>query len=145
MISGDDGNRYSFSMEDVKGDMKISRASKVDFAIDAGAAKEIYRAVGAMDSIGAGQKNKFVAGILAIIFGAIGVHKFYLGRKKQGIIMLSTWFISLILIMTMIGAVIGGPVIWILYIIGFVEGVIMLIKPQDEFERIYIDEAKAWF
>jgi len=50
MISGDDGKRYPFSLEDVKGNAKTSSGSKVDFDIDNGSAKDIYEAVGSMDS-----------------------------------------------------------------------------------------------
>lgn len=32
-----------------------------------------------------GQKSKFVAGILAILLGTLGVHNFYLGFTKKGI------------------------------------------------------------
>ncbi len=46
VISGEDGNRYSFSMEEVKDDTEISTGSKVDFDVDDGFAKEIYGVVG---------------------------------------------------------------------------------------------------
>lgn len=32
------------------------------------------------------KSKKLVAGILAILLGAIGVHKFYLGYTKEGVI-----------------------------------------------------------
>jgi len=143
-ISGEDGNRYQFVSSDAQGNNKITRASKVDFIIEDGTAKEIYKVVGSMESL-AGDKNKFIAGLLGIFFGTFGVHKFYLGRKKQGIMMLSAFIFSWILMMTVIGVFIGGPVLWVLYMIGFIEGVILIIKPQDEFQRIYIDGDKAWF
>ena len=31
------------------------------------------------------QKSKFVAGILAILLGTLGIHNFYLGFNKQGV------------------------------------------------------------
>jgi TM2 domain-containing membrane protein YozV/ribosomal protein L40E len=33
-----------------------------------------------------GEKSKIVAGILALLLGGIGIHKFYLGRIGQGIL-----------------------------------------------------------
>jgi len=144
VISGDDGNRYSFSIENVKGDAKISRASKVDFSIDGDSAKDIYRAVGAMDSLGA-EKNKFIAGLLAIFLGALGIHKFYLGRKTQGFIMLGLWLVGWIMVMTMVGVIIGAPILWLLYIVALIEGIMLLLKSQDEFQRIYVEGKKAWF
>ena len=39
--------------------------------------------------------SKIVAGILAIILGAIGIHKFYLGYKEQGFIQLAIFLVAL--------------------------------------------------
>jgi len=135
MISGDDGNRYSFSMEDVNGDIKVSRASSVDFTIDNGTAKEIYRAVGAVESF-SGDKNKVVAGLLALFFGWIGIHKFYLGRKSAGIIML---------VVSLLGFVLLGIPTMVMGFIAFIEAIIYFLKPVDEFQRLYVEGSKAWF
>lgn len=35
------------------------------------------------------EKNKVVAGVLAILLGWLGIHKFYLGYNKEGLIMLA--------------------------------------------------------
>ena len=32
-----------------------------------------------------GQKSKFIAGILAILLGTLGIHNFYLGYTKKGV------------------------------------------------------------
>jgi len=37
------------------------------------------------------------------------------------------------------------PFSLIVSIIGFIEGVIYLIKSDEEIERIYVQEGKAWF
>jgi TM2 domain-containing membrane protein YozV len=34
------------------------------------------------------EDEKVVAGVLALLFGGLGLHKFYLGRMKQGIVFL---------------------------------------------------------
>lgn len=46
--------------------------------------------VNVLDSIGVWvpRKSRIAAGILAILFGAIGIHKFYLGRIGKGILYL---------------------------------------------------------
>jgi len=135
MISGDDGNRYSFSMEDVKGDAKIARASSVDFTIENDVAKEIYRAVGAVESL-SGDKNKVVAGLLALFFGWFGIHKFYLGKKSAGIIML---------VVSLLGFILLGIPTMIMGMIAFIEAIIYFLKPVDEFQRLYVEGDKSWF
>ena len=43
------------------------------------------------------EKSKLVAGLLGIFLGGFGVHKFYLGYTKEGIIMLAVWLVGLLL------------------------------------------------
>ena len=38
-----------------------------------------------------GQKSKFIAGILAILLGSLGIHNFYLGYNGKGIAQLLLW------------------------------------------------------
>jgi len=135
IISGEDGSRYPFSRSDVQGDSKIARASKVDFIVADGSAKEIYKAVGSIESF-SGEKNKIVAALLALFLGSLGIHKFYLGRMKQGVIMVVVFFLGFILL--------GIPSL-IIGIIAFVEAIIYLLKPEDEFQRLYVDGDKGWF
>lgn len=75
----------------------------------------------------AGAEKKVVAGILAILLGGFGVHKFYLGYTKEGVIQL---LLSLVCI--------GG-------ILGIIEGVIYLTKSDQEFVDTYITGRKGWF
>ncbi len=81
-------------------------------------------------------EKKLVAGILAILLGSLGIHKFYLGYQKEGIIMLVIgivgWFLCAIPTM-------------IVGIIGVVEGVLYLTKPDAEFDRTYVTGRKPWF
>lgn len=81
----------------------------------------------------AGADKKIVAGILAILLGAFGIHKFILGYTTAGIIML------LITVLTLgFGAFIVG-------IIGLIEGILYLMKSDEEFVATYITGKKAWF
>jgi TM2 domain-containing membrane protein YozV len=72
-------------------------------------------------------EKKVTAGVLAILLGAFGVHKFYLGYTKAGIIQL---LLSLLCI--------GG-------LIGLIEGIIYLTKSDEEFDRTYVQNQKEWF
>jgi TM2 domain-containing membrane protein YozV len=74
-------------------------------------------------------QKKMVAGILGILLGGLGAHRFYLGDTTGGII-------RLVISVVTCGA--GG-------IIGLIEGIMYLIKPDDEFEKTYLIEKKAWF
>jgi TM2 domain-containing membrane protein YozV len=78
-------------------------------------------------------KSNVVAGILAIFLGTLGVHKFYLGYKAAGIIMLAVTIFTL-----GFGAILMGP-------IAFIEGIIYLTKGQDKFNQTYVLGKKTWF
>lgn len=73
--------------------------------------------------------KRVLAGVLAIVLGGFGVHKFILGYTKEGVI-------HLVITLFTCGA--GG-------IIGLIEGIIYLTKSDEEFKRIYVDGRKGWF
>lgn len=83
-----------------------------------------------------GTDKKLVAGLLAILLGAFGVHKFYLGYQKEGIIMLVIGIVGFFLC--------GIPTV-VVSIIGIIEGILYLTKPDEEFNRIYVTGRKPWF
>lgn len=85
----------------------------------------------------AGSKGKVAAGLLGIFLGWIGIHKFYLGYNKEGLIML---LVSLLGGMISCGAATG-----IMSVIGLIEGIIYLTKSDDEFEQLYVQNHKGWF
>lgn len=60
------------------------------------------------------QKSKVVAGLLGIFLGAWGIHRFYLGYTKIGIIQI---------IVTLVTCGIGS--LW-----GFIEGILILCGSQ---------------
>lgn len=76
----------------------------------------------------ANQKSKVVAGVLGILLGGFGVHRFYLSDMTGGIIRLA---LSLCF---GLGA-----------IIGLIEGIIYLTKSDDDFQKTYVEGKKAWF
>ncbi|WPO84489.1 TM2 domain-containing protein [Chryseobacterium sp. JJR-5R] len=74
-------------------------------------------------------EKKVAAGILGLLLGTFGIHKFYLGYTKAGIIQL----------------VLGLVTCGIVGIIGFIEGIIYLTKSDEEFDRTYVQNQKEWF
>ncbi|MEO0455482.1 MAG: TM2 domain-containing protein [Cyanobacteria bacterium P01_A01_bin.114] len=80
-----------------------------------------------------GADKKIVAGICGIILGALGVHKFILGYTTEGIIMLLVSVLSCGFLSPVIG------------VIGLIEGIMYLVKTDDEFVSTYINGKKGWF
>lgn len=83
------------------------------------------------------KKEKLVAALLAIFLGGLGIHKFYLAAGPQG--MRSPYMVAgIIHIVLSLVCGIGA-------IIGLVEGILYLLKSDEEFQRIYVEDTKAWF
>lgn len=82
-------------------------------------------------------KDHVAAGLLAIVFGCFGIHKFYLGYTTPGFIMLA---------ITIIGGVITfGIAALVMIVIGIIEGVIYLTMSQSEFEETHVNQVHSWF
>ena len=80
-------------------------------------------------------KSKVVAGLLALFVGSLGIHKFYLGYKSEGIIML---------VITLLGSlVLIGP--FVMGVISLIEGIIYLTKSDEDFNHTYVQNKKGWF
>ncbi len=77
--------------------------------------------------------KRVVAGILGIILGPLGIHKFILGYTTEGIVML---------LLTIVTCGIGG---WLTGLIGLIEGIIYLTKSDEDFIQIYQVNKKGWF
>lgn len=78
-------------------------------------------------------KNKLTAGLLAILLGGIGVHKFYMGSWGWGIV-----FIAIVLLTGGFGGIATGTC-------ALVEGIIYLTMSQDRFNEKYPPETEAPF
>lgn len=75
---------------------------------------------GQSNVVSGSSKDQNTAGILAILLGGIGVHKFYLGETWKGVLyLLFCW--------TFIPA-----------IVALVEGILYLTKSEEEFQRKYV-------
>lgn len=129
-ISGEDGQRYTFRPNDWSDQIGPAIGALIDFDIDGRNAKRIYRQPGTMPATLAapppprtGGRNKYVAAVLAFLFGVLGVHRFYLGRTGTGILML-------VLSLTVVGLIVTG--LWAL-----VDTIRYLVMPDDEFAARY--------
>jgi len=80
-----------------------------------------------------GADKKIAAGICGILIGSLGIHKFVLGYTTEGVIMLCVSLLTC------------GMAAPIMSIIGIVEGIMYLTKPDEEFVRTYIQGRKGWF
>lgn len=77
--------------------------------------------------------KKVLCGVLGIILGSLGIHKFVLGYNKAGLIML------LVSLLTCgVGASVMG-------LIGLIEGIMYLTKSDQEFYQTYMVGQKEWF
>lgn len=77
-------------------------------------------------------------GLLALLLGwwgpgALGIHKFLMGRKKQGIICLVLCVVTC------------GLAVPILSLISLIEGIIYLTKSDAQFRNDYVYGNKDWF
>lgn len=73
--------------------------------------------------------KRVIAGVLGILFGGLGIHKFVLGYTKEGLIQILISFVSC----------------GVLSIIGLIEGIIYLTKSDEEFVELYQNNYKGWF
>ena len=87
------------------------------------------------------ENKKMLAGILGIVLGGFGAHKFVLGYTKEGLILLGILLISFPLMCIIIGAF----TMYIPIIIGLIEGIIYLTKSDEEFYQTYQVGKKPWF
>jgi TM2 domain-containing membrane protein YozV len=75
--------------------------------------------------------NRIAVGVLAILFGCLGVHKFILGRTGQGVLMLLATC-----------TFVFAPA---MALVGLVEGLIYLTRTDGDFYRIYVRGRRGWF
>ena len=75
------------------------------------------------------ENKKMLAGILALLIGSLGIHKFILGYTQEGILQI---------VITFVTCGIGG-------IIPLIEGIIYLTKSDEEFYQTYQVNKKGWF
>ena len=84
-----------------------------------------------------GADKKITAGILAILLGGLGIHKFYLGYTTAGLIMLLVGLCA--------GFFTCGIGYSVMHVIGLIEGIIYLTRTDAEFVATYVVGKKEWF
>ncbi len=111
-----------------------------------------------------GENDRMVAALLAIVLGWTGIHKFYLGNIRTGVMQAMGGFVGLQLFYIISGAfgflgsfidafsyvAMGFRFIGILILIamgaiGVAEGAIYITKSDEDFREIYVDGDKQWF
>lgn len=75
------------------------------------------------------ESKRVLAGVLGILIGSIGIHRFVLDDAKGGLLRI---------LITVVTCGMGG-------LIGLIEGIIYLTKSDEEFVQTYQVEKKAWF
>lgn len=75
------------------------------------------------------ESKRVLAGVLGIVLGGLGIHRFMLGDTTGGILRI---------VITVITFGFGA-------IIGLIEGIIYLTKSDEDFVQTYLVDKKAWF
>ena len=75
------------------------------------------------------ESKRALAGIMGIVLGAFGVHRFVIDDVKGGILRI---------VITICTCGLGQ-------VIGLIEGIIYLTKSDEEFIQTYQVEKKGWF
>ena len=137
-----DDNNLNDNNSDMLGDAKKGArkaAEKAEeFAEEANeSAKEFAKEAKETFNNVSGENKRVLAGILAIVLGSLGIHKFILGYNKEGIILLAVTLI--------VGFFTCGFGAGLTGLIGIIEGVIYLTKTDEEFYNTYQVGNKPWF
>lgn len=90
---------------------------------------------------GSGEKTKVAAGLLGILLGWSGAHKFYLGYNVPGILMLLATGAGFCLLFFFVGVFF----VWIPGTVGLIEGILYLTKSDAEFHQTYVVNKREWF
>jgi TM2 domain-containing membrane protein YozV len=73
--------------------------------------------------------KRVLAGVLGIVLGNLGVHKFILGYTKEGLLQIA---------LSIVTCGVGG-------LVGLIEGIIYLTKTDEQFIQEYQINKKGWF
>jgi TM2 domain-containing membrane protein YozV len=136
-ISGLDGQRYHFSDSHWLTPGRPKLGEMLDFEAKGERALAIYSmGAPAGGAASTGGKSRIAAALLAVFLGGFGIHKFYLGKTKAGLIMLFCFLFGapLFLVPT---AVIAA--------IALAEAIIYLFTSDEDFDARYVRGDRSWF
>ncbi len=77
--------------------------------------------------------KRVAAGICGILLGSLGIHKFILGYYFAG---------ALMLLITLCSCCFFSGVS---HLVGLIEGILYLVKSDEEFYNTYIKNRRPWF
>jgi TM2 domain-containing membrane protein YozV len=133
IVTGEDGRRYSFKPLDWAARGEPAVGMEVDFETHESRALSIFPVPGASPPPVAvasappapdlGDRNKYIAALIAFLIGPLGIHRFYLGRTGSGIAMV-------LLSCTIVGLLLTVP--WAL-----IDMIRYLVMSDREFEERY--------
>ena len=135
LISGDDGQRYTFTGPEWRESTLPSPGDRVDFQPDGARAIAVYRLAFQQSGAPGAQKSKIAAGLFGIFLGWLGIHKFYLGYAGPGVIMLLCGTLGWFLVFPALAVA----------LIGLIEGIIYLTKSDQDFHHTYELNRRPWF
>ncbi|MBD2429743.1 MULTISPECIES: TM2 domain-containing protein [Fischerella] len=81
--------------------------------------------------------KQLLAGYSGIMLGGLGIHKFVLGYTTEGFIMLMISLVG--------GYFTYGLTLFIMQLVGLIEGMIYLNKSYDQFVDTYFVNKQGWF
>ena len=139
----EDTNKLNDDFNELLGDAKESakefakeaRNSTKQFSEEAKRSADNFTQ-SANDTFAATENKKLLSGILGILLGWLGIHKFVLGYNTEGIILL---------VLGLLGFLTCGITSGISWLIGLIEGIIYLTKTDEEFYTTYQLGRKPWF
>ncbi len=132
IVTGEDGRRYSFKPLDWAARGEPAVGMEVDFETHESRALSIFPVPGtspppavpsAPPAPDIGDRNKYIAALIAFLIGPLGIHRFYLGRTGSGIAMV-------VLSCTLVGLLLTIP--W-----AFIDMIRYLVMDEREFAQRY--------
>lgn len=132
IVTGEDGRRYSFKPLDWAARGEPAIGMQVDFETHESRALSIFPVPGTSPppvvasrppEADLGDRNKYIAALIAFLIGPLGIHRFYLGRTGSGIAMV-------VLSCTVIGLLVTVP--W-----AFIDMIRYLIMSDRDFAERY--------
>lgn len=128
--------------------------TRSDFDTLGDSARQLARQFSAGAASGDVAQKKLIAGLLGIILGSLGIHKFYLGLTTPGVVMLGVnigaWVLAILLGILTLGAglIVTVPLAALVSgaigLLGLVEGILYLTKSDADFQRDYVLGKKPW-